>query len=478
MFSLDPQELTPEQEWPSTLAGMLARPLHLATPEAAPAPCRVGGRYRVGGEVAHGGVGAVLRAHDLELDRPLAVKVLLPGHQGQPEQTGRFLAEGRVTAQLQHPGIPPVHDVGTLPDGRLFFAMKLIEGCTLAQLLRVRPGPSHDLSRFLRYFEAVCQTVAYAHSRGVIHRDLKPSNVMLGAFGEVYVMDWGLARSLASRGPSGVGRADDAGSPADETVMGSVLGTPAYMAPEQARGEVERIDQRTDVFGLGAILCEILTGLPPYADPTREALNRAAEADLSEAFARLDASTADAELVRLARGCLAVAPEDRPRGAALVARAVADYQSAVRQRLLRAEREQAMARANAASERGRAAAERRARRLLAALLLVVLAVGCALLYERHQAAQDAERDRHVAAVERDVMGALHEVAREQVKALKEAGRPRQREAALARARAALRQAETLLEREQGQLDPSLRSRVSAAGAALTEAGAAAPPNGK
>src|SRR5262249_34124465 len=148
----------------------------------------------------------------------------------------------------------------TLADGRPFFAMKLVKGRTLAELLEARRDPADDLPRFLDVFEQVCRTVAYAHSRGVIHRDLKPSNVMVGAFGEVQVMDWGLARALAEgpaaepAAPAGgtVIRTVPADTPRTPSQAGQVLGTPGYMAPEQARGEVELVDQRADVFGLGA----------------------------------------------------------------------------------------------------------------------------------------------------------------------------------------------------------------------------------
>src|SRR5262249_19380121 len=162
----------------------------------------------------------------------------------------------------------PVYDLGAFPDRRPFFTMKLVKGRTLAALLAERAGPVQDRPQFLGIFAQVCQTMAYAHARGAIHRDLKPSNVMVGAFGEVQVMDWGVARGV----PAG-GTADEVRSPNDEDAgvqtvrsgpggdgsrAGSVLGTPAYMAPEQARGEVHALDERADVFGLGAILCEIL----------------------------------------------------------------------------------------------------------------------------------------------------------------------------------------------------------------------------
>ena len=252
----------------------------LVKPRSAEMPAQNGaslGRYQLQGEIARGGMGAILKGRDVDLGRDLAIKVLLESHQGNPEVVSRFIEEAQIGGQLQHPGIVPVYELGTFPepDRRPYFAMKLVKGRTLAALLHERTDPAHDLPRFLSIFEQVCQTMAYAHARGVIHRDLKPSNVMVGSFGEVQVMDWGLAKVL----PRG-GIADEAGAqPVQETVImtvrsgsagsgsesqaGSVLGTPAYMAPEQARGEVERIDERADVFGLGAILCEILTGRPP-----------------------------------------------------------------------------------------------------------------------------------------------------------------------------------------------------------------------
>jgi serine/threonine protein kinase len=152
------------------------------------------GGYRIEGEIARGGMGIVLRAHDERFQRSLAVKVLQEKYRGNAEVARRFLEEAQVMGQLQHPGIPPVYDLGALPDGRPFFALKLIKGRTLAELLHERPHPAHDLARWVALFGQVCQAVAYAHSRGILHRDLKPSNVMVGAFGEVQVMDWGLAK--------------------------------------------------------------------------------------------------------------------------------------------------------------------------------------------------------------------------------------------------------------------------------------------
>ena len=153
-------------------------------------------RYQLQGEIGGGGMGTILKGRDLDIGRDVAVKVLLAAYKDNPVVVSRFVEEAQIGGQLQHPGIVPIYELGVFPDRRPFFAMKLICGRTLAELLAERPTPAAELPRFLAIFEQVCQTMAYAHARGVIHRDLKPSNVMVGSFGEVQVMDWGLAKVL------------------------------------------------------------------------------------------------------------------------------------------------------------------------------------------------------------------------------------------------------------------------------------------
>ncbi|HVK12562.1 MAG TPA: serine/threonine-protein kinase, partial [Gemmataceae bacterium] len=261
----------------------------------------INGRYDLGAKIARGGMGVVYRAHDRLLNRTVAVKVMRGKFLSRPDLMRRFLAEARISARLQHPGIVPVYEVGTLPDGRPFIAMKLIEGETLARLLAARSTPADHLSHFLKVFEALCQAVAYAHEQGVIHRDLKPDNVMVGSFGEVQVMDWGLAKVLGGGGdseaeiptlpapwPTPTSKADFRAADnapvgehathatmivpvgpeapdAAQTDAGAVFGTAPFMPPEQARGEIDKLDARGDVFALGAILCQILTGQPRAA---------------------------------------------------------------------------------------------------------------------------------------------------------------------------------------------------------------------
>ncbi len=323
------------------------------------------GRYQLLGEIGHGGMGAVLKGRDPDLGRDLAVKILLDEHQDDPELVRRFIEEAQIGGQLQHPGIVPVYELGQFGDRRPYFTMKLVKGRTLAALLKERAGPTHDLPRFLGIFEQVCQTMAYAHARGVIHRDLKPSNIMVGAFGEVQVMDWGLAKVLPQGGTADETRPDPdvaavsvirtvrSGSDADKSRPGSVLGTPAYMAPEQARGDVEAIDERADVFGLGSILCEILTGRPAYTGPSSDAIHRKARrGETADALRRLDGCGADGELVALAAYCLAADPEERPRNAGEVARRMTAYLSGVQERLRAAELARAAEEARAEEAHG------------------------------------------------------------------------------------------------------------------------------
>jgi tetratricopeptide (TPR) repeat protein/tRNA A-37 threonylcarbamoyl transferase component Bud32 len=422
------REYFQDREWFAPVAAVLAptpTPPGMP-PQPEPPPVSHFGDYAILQQLDQGGQSIIYRVSDPELHRSLAVKVLRPELRDQPDAVRRLLKEAQVTGQLQHPGIVPVHAVDRLPDGRPYFVMKLIDGCTLAQLLAVRPAPTHDLPHFLVIFQQVCQAVASAHSRGVIHRDLKPKNIMVGAFAEVQVMDWGFAKVLASGGcqPPGTGKDVAPGGPdtlrtvrTEETglssVDGLVMGTLAYMAPEQAKGLVEELDQRADVFGLGAILCEVLTGLPPYTGHSaRELQAKAAAGDLAEALARLDGCGADAELIALARDCLAPQRERRPRDAAAVAERLTVYLTEVQERLRRAEVEKAAAQAKAEEAKATVRAERRARRLSVGLAIAVLAVLVSLaiggLWLQWQQAEEA---RQAEALRRDVGAMLAQAIR-------------------------------------------------------------------
>ena len=313
------------------------------------------GRYRVLGELARGGMGAVLRAHDPELNRLLAIKVMLPGIEHSRDAVDRFWQEARITAQLQHPGLPPMHDVGTLPNDRPYIAMKLIEGNSLAGLLKNRQDPADDLPRFVAIFESICQSVAYAHTQGVVHRDLKPANVMVGEFGEVQVMDWGLAKRLRTLVPESH---DPLGTAPPErpdlTSPGAVAGTPAFMPPEQACGLNDAVDERADVFGLAAILCVILTGRPPYVAATRsELLEKCCTGDVGDALQALDQCQAPPDLIAIARQGLAREPDLRQRDAREMADAVSGYRASVERELQLTRMQQAAAEARAAEKRKR-----------------------------------------------------------------------------------------------------------------------------
>jgi hypothetical protein len=265
----------------------------------------VRGRYTLTHVHARGGIGQVWLARDAELGRDVALKELRPESAGSPAVLGRFLAEAQITGQLEHPGIVPVYDL----DGRLpFYTMRFVKGRTLADAVAAHHskegGGALDLRELLTAFIAACNAVAYAHSRGVIHRDLKPGNILLGEFGEVLVVDWGLAKVLGE-GPETIEQVP-VSAEQGQTVQGQVLGTPAYMAPEQAEGRLDRLGRHTDVYGLGAVLYEVLTGHPPFAGATtQEVLTKVVQEQPPRA------PSAPAALEAVCRKALAKRPEDR-----------------------------------------------------------------------------------------------------------------------------------------------------------------------
>jgi eukaryotic-like serine/threonine-protein kinase len=227
-------------------------------------PDLTGTKYRIVKPLGRGGMATVYLALDWELNREVAVKVLdLPDRSAG--LAARMYREAAIVAKLEHPGIVPIHDVGVLPDDRVFYVMKYVRGQRLDSYIH------KTLPERLRVFQRICEAVAFAHSEGVIHRDLKPENIMVGAFGEVLVMDWGLAKLLRESEPETSGNGMAPLQPAGKlssTDHGTILGTPSYMAPEQASGEIDKLNERTDVYSLGAILYFLLAGIAPAQDST------------------------------------------------------------------------------------------------------------------------------------------------------------------------------------------------------------------
>lgn len=281
-------------------------------------PVLLQGRYELFGEIARGGMGIIYQGWDLNLKREVAIKVLRAKFLGSETSTAAFVNEAYVMSFLPHPGLPPIYEWGRCDDGRPFHVMKLVKGLTLSDMLRSEKKGDGELYKI---FADICETLAFAHSHQVVHLDLKPDNIMVGSFGEVHVMDWGLARFLNS----------EPEQQRDSAEKGPINGTPEYMAPEQANGET--LDARTDVFGLGAILCEILTGQSPYPGKNvQQIFNRAARASLDVTFSILDDCSPDPTLTRLAKKCLSPRPCDRPKDAIVVARELSAYQESALER--------------------------------------------------------------------------------------------------------------------------------------------------
>lgn len=316
-------------------------------------------RYEVIEEIGSGGMGMVYRVRDRRLQRQLALKTIRSSRTLSETVISRFIEEAQISSQLEHHGIVPIHDIGRLPDGRMFYTMAWVRGRTLSQWKRQNRFTTRaNLHAKLSIFLKVCDAVAHAHRRSVIHRDLKPSNVMIDSNNNVFVIDWGLARVIdagpenmaePSRSPSDaksltriqtIRRADETitnpTTPSDSrpgnassssTRPGSVIGTVTYMPPEQAKGHVDQITARSDVFSLGAMLCELVTGHPPYVsnDPDTK-LAMAICGDLDACFDRLSRCRAPGPIKTLIRQCLSVDQVQRPMNAAALCKPIEAFQ--------------------------------------------------------------------------------------------------------------------------------------------------------
>jgi serine/threonine-protein kinase len=278
-------------------------------------------RLQLRGELARGGMGTIETVFDCSLRRKTAMKLTHPGRQWEPMVVRGIVREAQIMAQLDHPNIVPVHDIGSTEDERLYFTMKLVEGQSLHEIigdLPDRPLEPTELLDLLEIVTRICDALAFAHDRGIVHCDVKPQNVMVGAYGEVYLMDWGLARLHDNPSLSGMWRADAPTPPSVSTAAeadeksGLAVGTPAYMSPEQASGRPELLDHRVDIFSVGALLYRMLARKPPYRGKTAwlvlDAVQRCDYPPLGEVA---PGGTVPHELERIITKAMALDPVDR-----------------------------------------------------------------------------------------------------------------------------------------------------------------------
>ena len=321
---------------------------------------------------AAGGLGEVFVAEDGELHREVALKEIKRQHAGQEESRARFVLEAEITGNLEHPGIVPVYGLGTYPDGRPYYAMRFIRGETLAAAIKRFHGQapvrfdSLEFRQLLGRLVAVCQAIAYAHSRGVLHRDLKPGNIMLGKFGETLVVDWGLAKVVGrpdagAAGPGEEGLLNPAGGGRAQATVG-VVGTPAFMSPEQAAGKVEELGPATDVYSLGATLYVLLTNRPPFQGPVVEVVKQVERGEWLPP--RQVNGSVPAALDAICRKAMALRPEERYASALALAEDVEHWLAD----------EPVGAYAEPAGARLRRWMRKRPRRVTAAVVLLVTAV--------------------------------------------------------------------------------------------------------
>jgi serine/threonine-protein kinase len=290
-------------------------------------------KYEFAGVIGEGGMGRVLLVEDRDLKRQVAMKVLRESMAASEGHRARFVAEAQATSQLEHPGIPPVHDIGIRPSGEVYFTMKLVRGRSLGEVLRdVLLGSRHvrreyTLHRLVSILERVCEAVHFAHEKGALHRDLKPDNVMLGEYGEVHVVDWGLVKVTGTSGDDFDDLEEveaDAGLIQTEsallTQVGSIKGTVPYMSPEQAEGET--LDRRSDVYSIGCILYEMLTLRPAFEGDGLSLLPRVRRGDFPPVRTRNPKRPVPEPLAGICERAMARSPADRPETAASLGEAL------------------------------------------------------------------------------------------------------------------------------------------------------------
>ena len=386
---------------PQLLRDLVSCPPPMAVAEGKP-PSLFPSRYQKQEIIGQGGIGQVWRVFDEHMNRPLAIKFSRRKGLASRLVSVRLEREAILTGSLQHPGVPPVFDHGKLNDGTEYFSMRLVEGETLGSILDKRSVNSEhdDLPSLVAIFEQICQTIAYAHSQQIVHRDLKPQNVMVGKFGEVQVMDWGMGKRIGDtkvppqhkgkdESPASINAAKETLNRSKDsslfdreyqdplvrlTQTGELFGTPAFMPPEQARGEIDAIGPASDVFGLGAILFSILTGSQLYGDLGVESvLAKAANGDLSSSLETLAKAKIDPELRQLCIDCLHADASHRPANGSVVAARITAYQEGVARRLQEAQVEQEAAEVRIAEERKR----RKITTWLSGAILGVFSIGLA-----------------------------------------------------------------------------------------------------